>query len=780
MAQNEQPAVDKAEDAHATPVEDNTHTADDAQEHAPSPEPSVTSAPQAVEGVDEYPMEPSRQDWSGTMTIIIVGCVLAITVFVLMRWIGGRDTGGIAQLIRSKTEHETPLERVRQLERKKRVRQRDVDPMDAVRVQRRRSPVRPLRELERIHDIDQDQRPVLDRATALAKEIIPPEPVVEPQEVVLPQESTDSPDTESLTIEEDPIEAGPPAFSVDELRAFTSVKRGTTAHAVAPSPTSAISEAPLAKPDMAADVKSTAASVATTTRAARTLGQRAALHVDPPLTNIEDMDEFVAPLPIDIVLQLLEELLNYGQDLRRKKGYDAIVYVETDPTQTHFQRGHEGHIRIQHTLDAFAKPSLALDVMRRKGFPPQTKPVDAHLLSLVQLGRYLLGSASPDDVMLSMDELSVASARFSDEELRLLRYLLAPEEHTQLQTLVLEREGVTSGTLGVVRQALAPEPGEVLPVADVLPCPNCASDVEVGDLACRQCHVALHPKTVYCAACGTRNLIFADGRTQYCSHLNCDEQLLLSPTAASVQAQRLAVVSNLLSGFDEFQVLPVQGGTERYAALTHGRPVEVWLLSANRNAPLIEDDRPRYGLTEIITLPERYVEQGGVCFVVYDPPAQQGYALHQLGAEKLAESLLTLVEQVHRANLRMPSLVLEDLTVRESGDVCLMHGHVLQAATAATPQIDDVRCMAPELRRQAIATERSDLYTIAAIWTYAISGLLPEDAMISNESDAFIGTPDSVLEWMKDCLREVPADRPASASDVLAQLHGRRRLEDLI
>src|SRR5690625_5532737 len=50
-------------------------------------------------------------------------------------------------------------------------------------------------------------------------------------------------------------------------------------------------------------------------------------------TRLKDMDEFVAPLPIDIVLQLLDALLDHAEAVRQRKGYDAIVYIDRKSTR---------------------------------------------------------------------------------------------------------------------------------------------------------------------------------------------------------------------------------------------------------------------------------------------------------------------------------------------------------------------------------------------------------------------------------------------------------------
>src|SRR5699024_8813787 len=135
-----------------------------------------------------------------------------------------------------------------------------------------------------------------------------------------------------------------------------------------------------------------------------------------------------------------------------------------------------------------------------------------------------------------IDALSSASGRFSDEELRLMRYLLAPEEHAHLQHLAMSRG--RSGSLppnpdaGVLSSMHAtPSPATI----DWLPCPDCASEVHVGDVACGQCGTALHPRPVFCSSCGALNLLFADGRAQGCANISCDQEILMAPSGADAE-----------------------------------------------------------------------------------------------------------------------------------------------------------------------------------------------------------------------------------------------------
>lgn len=753
----------------------------------------VQDSTSAHEGQENSPTPSARRDDGlSKVSMVIIAVVGIITLFTLLRMIFSGSFGGLLRSVRDAADDETPLERLRRLERKKRVHGPRPDQAPDIRLERRRSPVRPLRSIPNTPDEhDADDLPVLSRDEAIARAKIADTPAPKESKDDNAEPSVDAEDaakqptpppskagamgTETSPKKKNDTPPAPPIYSADDLRTFSTLRGAskTSADAAAPATVLGVERSPeRPAPQSAPPVQLWArANAARTFRANR---------VSPPTdekTKAKDMDEFVAPLPIDIVLQLLDALLDYAENVRQRKGYKEIVYIETDPRKTVFQRGPEGEIRIQHAADALAKPILAVDAMRRKGFSPALKVPDAHLLSLVHLGRYLLGSAAPDDVITDIDALSAATGRFSDEELRLMRYLLAPEEHAHLQHLAMSR-GRTGGFAGAqnIPAPTAPSQASV----DWLPCPDCASEVHVGDLACGQCGTALHPRPAFCSACGSLNLLFADGRPQACANLSCDQDLLVPPSAADAESRRLSIVASLLSSFEEFRKLPAPGNVEHYEAYSQGRRVEIWQLPHDRGTLLLEDDRPHYGLSDVFTLPHRSIEESGVRFVVYDPPQRPKNPLHQLGPSKLAEGLLLLWEEIHRAKLRAPTLTIEDLSVSDAGDVMLLHGHVLRAETAATPRIQDTRFMAPELVRQAIATERSDLYTLAAIWKYALSGQLPAKDGDALEGDAFIGASDLVLELMAQCLRVDAADRPTSVRYMLTQLRRRRRLSDLV
>lgn len=785
---------DAGEESAATPADDSKSEDADAQ----------TSAHQEVASI------PATQtsDSLSLVSVVIIIAVGAITLLTLLRMVLSGRLGGLVRSVRDAAGEETALGRVRDLERKKRVHAGPVEQGPDVRVERRRSPIRPLRSIPGGSDEAHDDLPVLSRDDAIARAKIPaptPEELAAEAEKLAAAEAAEaktrddtgesselkkastSPSAADARSVEPPT--GPPVFSPEDLRTFSTLRRSSIKNDLEDAASASEATREIAtvaeplEPTTSLFDETSRAQLWSRAKAARTFRANRVSPAHSENTSIKDMDEFVAPLPIDIVLQLLDELLSYAENVRQRKGYDAIVYIETNPKRTIFRRGPEGEIRVQHAADALAKPVLAVDAMRRKGFPANVKVPDAHLLSLVHLGRYLLGSASADDVVVDIDSLSTTSSRFSDEEIQLMRFLLSPEEHAHLQHLATSRGRTSgqSGGSGPLRRVEASGAVEV----DWLPCPHCASEVKVGDLACGQCGVALHPRPIFCSACGTLNIPFADGRAQICANISCDQELLAGPTGADAEGRRLAIVADLLSSFDEFRRLPAPGDAECYVAQTQGRTVEIWQLATDRGTVLLEDDRPHYGLSDVFTLPRRCVEKSGVRFVIYDPPTPKNHPLSSLGPSKLAEGLLLLWEEVHKAKLRGPTLAFEDLSVSDSGDVLLLHGHVLRESTAATPRIRDIRFMAPELARQAIATERTDLYTLAAIWMYAISGKLPSDNTPSGvsdfyEDDAFIGASDLVLELMTQCLRDEAADRPASVGYVLTQLRERRRLSDLI
>lgn len=781
------------------------------------------------------------------LSIGIIAVVALISIFSLIRLLTSSRVGGVLRDIRTATDDETPLERIRRQDRRKKVRSGAVDDPPEVRVQRR-LPTRPLRGTSTHVGVDREDMPVMRREEAIARQILPDEPV---------SAASSSGNTDELALARDASASRPPSLAqparateaasrILSTRAEASEEASASRHDFDPASGVGELDGEHGASDGAShDVDRAAAASSTTDERASTRGPRRLVAIPPPggrraptmedgpqrpvdwmeppnldnplmdvgrplatrlwagarvartqhskrvdrmddhLPTLIEMDEFVPPLPIDMVMQLLDELLRYAEQMRQKKGYDAIVYVETDPRRTWFRRGPEGKIRIHHAPDAFAKPALAIDSMRRKGFPASLRPSDAHMLSLVHLGRYLLGSSSHDEVMASVDDLASASLRFSDEERTLVEFLLAPEENEHLRRVSDDRRRSVGATRFAEPSALASQafrasqqraPSVV--VDDMLPCPDCASEVTVGDLACRHCGVALHPRPAFCAACGTRNILLADGRSQQCQNIACNEELVHGATHADVEGRRLSIIAELLSTFEEFRKIPSRGDQERYEARQQGRRVEVWQIPADRGIVLVEDERPRYALGAHFTLPARSVERSGINFVVYDPPAEARHPLYSLGGEALAEQLLVLLTDVHDAKLRLPGLTVEDLSVSDNGEVCLLHGHRLRVATAPTPRLTDTRFTAPELARQALATERSDLYTVAAIWYYATAGAMPGSDV--DEEEVFMQVPDIIRDMMKRALRQEPSDRPESARKMLAQLRGRRRIDDLV
>lgn len=766
-----------------------------------------------------------RRETSQDISLVswaVIGVVSLITLFSILRLVTSSRVSGMFRQLRSSTEDETPLERIRREDREKR-RTRAADQAPEVRVSRR-LPTRPLRDDSLAPSATRITTPVISREEAEARQLLkaqeegrapapptpapaataPPRPPVEAAAPTPPQTSelyipemepgggfaeAHASAPETVASSEDsalpPLLGGAgmqsPGFAAASLRKETP---GTARVGEPSRPVDWMSPPDPKNPLM--DVgRPFVARLWGGARAAKPYGVRRFDRMEDHLPTLIEMDEFVSPLPLEVVVQLLDELLEYAEDLRQKKGYDAVVYVETDPRRTWFRRGPEGKIRLHHAPDAFSKPALATDVMRRKGLDPAMRPQDAHLLSLVHLGRHLLGSAAWDDVVRTLDELASTSTRFSHEETQLLEYLLAPEENEHLKRMADARRKAAGGSRreSVVSSTSLGEPPRASTSAprmddESLPCPNCASEIAVGDLACRHCGVALHPRPAFCSACGTRNLLFADGREQPCLNFDCSEPIVHSALQADVEGRRLSIISDLLSSFDEFRKLPTRGGQERYEALQGGRRVEIWQVQSDRGTVITEPMRPEYGLDERVTLPARQSERSGLNFIVYDPPGEARHPLYSIGAEGFAEQLLSLAEMVHDAKLRLPALSTEDLSVSERGEVCLLTGHRLRIATQPCPRVLDSRFVAPELARQVLATERSDLYTVAAIWYFIVVGAHPEDGV--DATDALLSVPELVRELMTRALSAEPSDRPESARVMLAQLRRRRRISDLV
>lgn len=819
---------------------------------AGGPAPGENAQPRAVETVTSPASDvaftpPRTADGLNPLSIGIIVVVVLITLFSLLRLLTSSRVGGVLRDIRTAADDETPLERIRREDRRKKVRSGGPDEQPEVRVQRR-LPTRPLRGGGAQPGVEREDMPVMRRDDAVARQV--PPPVSQPSRAGASDERAETPLTpraprpaavsstrdagvgpsskppappaaegpragmqETDAAQADALYARAQQLRADQRRADEaaaaaeqsesdtgpasvpligakrpSIPSADGRRALAPDDTPQRPVDWMAPPNLENPLMDVGRPLATRlwagARVARTQNIKRLERMDDHLPTLIEMDEFVPPLPVDMVMQLLDELLRYAEQMRQKKGYDAIVYIETDPRRTWFRRGPEGKIRIHHAPDAFAKPALATDSMRRKGFPASLRPPDAHMLSLVHLGRYLLGSSPHDEVMSSVDDLANTALRFSDEERSLVEFLLAPEENEHLRRVSEERRrGASRATepSALASQSFRASQERAVPApaaSDMLPCPDCASEVTVGDLACRHCGSALHPRPAFCSACGTRNILLADGRSQQCITMSCREELVHSATHADVEGRRLSIIAELLSTFEEFRKIPSRGDQERYEARQQGRRVEVWQVPVDRGLVLVEDERPRYALGAQFTLPARSVERSGINFVVYDPPAEARHPLYSLGGEALAEQLLVLLTDVHDAKLRIPGLTVEDLSVSENGEVCLLHGHRLRVSTAPTPRMTDARFMAPELARQALATERSDLYTVAAIWFYATAGAMPGAAI--DEDDAFMNVPDIIREMMKRALRLEPSDRPESARKMLLQLRGRRRIDDLV
>lgn len=785
-------------------------------ETAQAQTPEVDPVFQAATVVEAEPAPAPRRNKDNEispLTWAIIAGVALVTLYSFIRMLTSSRVSGMFREIRKTAEDETPLERIRREDREKR-RTRASKDAPEVRVSRR-LPTRPLRD-DVVFGVEKtESAPVISREEALARNIVSESveprrtiPMAEASKVVSAQDKAPGVDVSKRQIEVPEIEipSGEPFEPTEDrdevwtppMADRSSMKSSGFAAATSlrEEPAPRFAALPV-EPERPADWmdppdpknplmdvgRPFVARLWGGARAAKPHGVRRFNRMEEHLPTLIEMDEFVSPLPLEVVVQLLDELLEYAQDIRLKKGYDSLVYIETDPRRTWFRRGPEGKIRLHHAPDAFCKPALAVDVMRRKGFSPSMRPQDAHLLSLVHLGRHLLGSAAWDDVLLTMDDLAAASTRFSHEESQLLEYLLAPEENEQIKRMADSRRkaaGVPSRD--IIATTIASSSPRIIPSSsvndEVLPCPNCASEISVGDLACRHCGVALHPRPVFCAACGTRNLLFADGREQSCLNLECSEPIVHSALQADVEGRRLSIIADLLSSFDEFKKLPSRGGQERYEALQNGRRVEIWQLQTDRGTVINESMRPEYALDERVTLPARQSERSGLNFIIYDPPAEQRHPLYSLGAEGLAEQLLSLLEMIHDAKLRVPGISTEDLTVSDRGEICLMHGHRLRIATQPCPRVMESRFLAPELSRQVLATERSDLYTIACIWYFTVVGAMPEQGV--DADDALIHVPDLVRDLMMRALSAEPSDRPESARVILTQMRRRRRITDLV
>src|SRR5699024_5343649 len=117
--------------------------------------PEDPSQETAHEGTENSPRTDASQDLNW-VSISIIGVVGLITLLTLVRMIFSGRFGGLMRSVRDAAGEETPLERIRRMERKKRVHgPRPEQPPD-VRLERRRSPVRPLRSIPTIFDEEHD------------------------------------------------------------------------------------------------------------------------------------------------------------------------------------------------------------------------------------------------------------------------------------------------------------------------------------------------------------------------------------------------------------------------------------------------------------------------------------------------------------------------------------------------------------------------------------------------------------------------------------------------
>ncbi len=513
-----------------------------------------------------------------------------------------------------------------------------------------------------------------------------------------------------------------------------------------------------------------------------------------PIVQRPPADPTKGPVSLEDAYRYLNQLLVDGEEIRQRKGYDQVVFIEFSAANTRFTIDTNNQIRVHTREGAFTKPGLALDRIRKVGFEANTTPEDAHLLSLVNVGRRLLGHNNDGERNLaSIEELSQVAPFLDEDSRRLVEVLTTPDLHGELiQQLKRGRRAVppkaARGTItagpdvdsgsSMIRGST---PAEQTPQAAIVcMCPSCREAVDAGDLACRHCGVALHPRPYFCPHCGIRNVMYADGRDQCCVNPECGAALSKIDRGEDFESRRLTIIFDLLAGFDEFSKTGGRLGEDRYAARRGDEELVIWQLDAEAPDPLTEAHRARHELDSRCHLPQQFSRQGGVGLVTYKSDDAQRLPLYMAGAQRLAESLFRLLSEIERAQLTAPALVAEDLSLREDGNIHLDVGHRLRRHNEAIPVRRDPRYAAPELNRGGRPGPRSDIYTFAAIWYVTMTGSAPSAQSMPLHPPEGIDVETRVWKVIMDCTSADPEKRPPSAEDALARIRGDRRLTDVI
>lgn len=792
--------------SHGTPNRSQPEEATTPGAHAETRQSVAESQPLVVaEPPDnDQPKQESAFPWALTLTVLI-GLLAALT---LLRFLFGQRTQTIDRFMR-RGDDRSALEAVRDREHEESPEQKR---QPEVRQRGKNSATRPLRaKIAAPGPSTERETPGSAGTTRVLQREATSTPVAQFTAPAPPAE-TAAEETEGDTKRTTPAATAPPSedtrnaeggrpgeTSVDETPSPAPPSRSTTSIATTPRRPADWLEPPNDDEplmDVARPLAARVWSGARRLQSGRTSHERIVNRV-PVWDNIDD---FAPPQPFEVVVQLIEELRRHAEEIRRKKGYDRIVYIESDASRTWFRRGNDGSIAINHPPDSFAKPSMAPDIMRRRGFDRTCAPGDADKLSTIHLGRYLLGSAEANAFLPSLAALEDVSRRFTTEEQLLEEMVL--EGLSSVQTIALAAQQNThrsaaghgtkrtydtpesraattrdhSPTAETVVRPVASEPAtstsQRTPTSARrrLLCPRCAGDVIEGELACGHCGKPLEPLAVPCPVCGEMNLLLAGEKDQACIAPQCGAPL--DTNHSPFDTTHLSTLFSGLMSFDDLRRIGALRDEVHYRAESSGRALDIWQLPPEPWSPITEEQRENYGLSPRFALPTEVLEESGARFAVY-PHVADATRPEDLTPEELAIELLNLLDEAHEARLRLPALTPDDLFLDESATLCLRFGHRLRGQTTATPLSLPEEFAAPELEHQMIATTASDLYTAALIWKTWTQTSFREDHEAREEFR-------QLRELMFACLHQDPAQRPASPASLLVRIRRQRRLHDLV
>ncbi|HDN25959.1 MAG TPA: hypothetical protein ENG03_02455 [Thioploca sp.] len=311
-----------------------------------------------------------------------------------------------------------------------------------------------------------------------------------------------------------------------------------------------------------------------------------------------------------------------------------------------------------------------------------------------------------------------------------------------------------------------------------LPCPNCACSLPVGTTNCQNCDANLFQEIVSCPDCGAENLAFADYRDISCVD-QCGAQIPVASLLGYLpQQENFCEAIKLLNGFQKFSKQQTSSGETYYKLETNMASIQVWSVNTDSPAHFVtEAQRERIKLkNEVILLPTQVIESQDIddTYLLLVYPSVQGENLDILEPAALALGLFELIEHIHENGFCVPTLTPADLDVTPSGKVRLCVGHKLcSQETEFTGNLNPA-FIAPELNQESIARQVSDIFTVARIWYWIISGGIlghfqPNLDKIPSPRIWYPEMPVGLWGILLGCMQPQPELRPAAA-EVLSLL----------